>query len=1123
MSDPVPSPDNERWRRMIELFAAALDRDEKERKGVLDAAGADPELRRDVESLLSAHLTGETLEGAAGGRGGGWAGALTSSWRPSLTEDGRAGPSPPRTASLDPGQRLGRYEIRAHLGAGGMGEVYRAFDPRLHREVAIKIVGSRVPPGPQALRRFEQEARAASALNHPNIVTVFDIGEEGSVPYIVMELLDGESLRRVLDRPLPAAPLLNLAVQIADGLAAAHERQIVHRDLKPENILVSRTGIAKILDFGLARFHLAEVLAEDADASEQLTQEGAVLGTPGYMPPELVSAGTADARSDQFSLGVILYEMATGRRAFPGRSGFERIARTLNGEPPPLAQARPDLPKSLVRVVETCLRKAPAERFPSTREVLEELRRAHHDAQVPLRGRGARRAGNLPAQRTTLVGRQRELDAIQRLILEEDVRLLTLTGTGGTGKTRLALHAATQLAAHYEDRVVFVRLAAISDPELVAPAIAQALGGGIVTGGSALEGVIGDLRSAGAPTLLILDSFDQVIEAAGGISELIAACPDLAVIVTSREVLRLYGEHDFPVLPLEHPDPHRPVDVERLGEYPAVVLFVDRARAAQPSFRLTTDNASAILELCARLDGLPLALELAAAQVRLLSPEVMLARLENRLELLTGGARDLPGRQQTLRGTIDWSHQLLAEDERALFRRLSAFTGGFTLEAAHAVADPYANLATSVETGVRALVDKSLLQAVEPVGGEPRFLMLETIREYAIERLSASGEEERTRRAHAAYFLVLAEEGGFALSAAQEPRWLRRFEVEHDNFRSALEWLTRSRNAEWGLKMALGLFRFWERGEHLAEGRRRFAALLDLEGCAELPDERAKALFAAGTLATRHGDPVSAAGLHGACLETYRRLGDRWGIVTSLNALGIDHTEAHDYGRARDCFEQSLEIWEELGDHTDFARSLSNLAGVVKLQGDLAEARNLYRKAVAMFERLGDRASQAWAVSFEGDLAREQGDLDTAEALYRTSLEAFRSLEDRWGMGSCQAELGRIARRRGQPAEAATLYRDALSSFGALRHRRGIARVLESVACLAADLGQDERGLRLASAASGLRAQVGVQPAAEDRAELDESISEMEARLGGEAAARAWRQGAALTLDDAIHLGSEVQ
>ena len=931
-----------------------------------------------------------------------------------------------------------------------------------------------------------------------------------------MELVEGESLRQLIRGPCPLELVLLVGTQIADGLVAAHERAIVHRDLKPENILVSSEWVVKIVDFGLAQVRL---LPEEPGADAPADPDG-VQGTLGYVAPEILAGEPADPRSDQFSFGAIVYELATGAPAFPGATTLETLTRSVRSEPPPLAEARPELPAALVELVDRCLRKDPAARYGSTRDLRDALRAVQRAAAAPsAHATPARRPSSLPAQRTRLVGRRCELEELQRLVAS-GVRLLTLSGTGGTGKTRLALRVAELLQPEMPGGVIFVPLAAITDPALVVTAIAQAMGVAVSASRPALAGIIADVCSAAGPTLLVLDNFEQVIDAASVVSELLAACPELRVLVTSREVLHLYGEHGYPVSPLGFPDVALSAPPEALADWPAVALFIERARAVKPDFRLTAHNARAVVELCAGVDGLPLALELAAAHTRILPPDAMVARLDRRLGLLAGGARDVPGRQKTLRRTMDWSHQLLSDPEKAAFRRLAVFGGGFTLEAAEAVVDPFGKLGLAIEDAISALVDKSLVQPREAPGGEARFSMLETLREYALEKLTESGEEDRTRRAHAAYFLVLAEEGGTALGTSENVAWLERFEGEHDNLRVALEWLTARGEAEWGLRLALGLFHFWERGEHLAEARRRLDGLLDLDSTRALPALRVRALFAAGVLANMQRDLERGKCLHRQCLDLYGGLGDRRGVVVSLVALANQHVAAGEHDVARALLEQSLAVWEELGDRAGFARSLSNLAFVARDQGRLDEARALYQRSAGLFHRLGDRPSRAWAMSHEGEVASEQGDLTAAETLCGEALGAFRALGDQWGIGSALADLGTIARLRREYDRASRLYGESLASFLALDHWRGIARVLECFACLAADEAQAARGVRLAAAAAALRDRVGAPPPPAVEREVAASLKLLREGMGADAVRAAWLEGAAMPIEEAIRLAT---
>ncbi len=393
-------------------------------------------------------------------------------------------------------------------------------------------------------------------------------------------------------------------------------------------------------------------------------------------------------------------------------------------------------------------------------------------------------------------------------------------------------------------------------------------------------------------------------------------------------------------------------------------------------------------EICARLDGLPLAIELAAARTKLLSPPAILERLASRLQLLTGGARDLPARQQTLRQAIDWSYDLLNEREQKLFRRLSVFAGGCNLEAVESVCDTKNDLDMEVLDGMTSMVNNSLARQIEQLDGEPRFLMLETIREYGLEKLLASGEEPQIRRAHAAYCLVPAEEGAAEDSGPKLLAWLDRFEIEHDNFRRALEWLTVNREQEWGLRLGAALFRFWEMREHFAEGRDRLGKLLRF-GKAEPTHLRLRVLLGAGVLAAAQGDNIHSDQMFRENLEIARQLGDKHSIAIALNALAITTRDRGDLAAARTIFEENLALWRELQDTPALARALSNLANVVKSLGDYAQARSLCRECQSLFREVGDRTGIAWALNHEGDGARDQGDSQAARSLYEQSLASF--------------------------------------------------------------------------------------------------------------------------------------
>lgn len=1001
---------------------------------------------------------------------------------------------------LASGTQLGRYRILRPLGAGGMGEVYVAEDARLGRQVAVKVIRSTEEVTSRARARFEQEARAASALTHPNIVTIFDIGDAGEQPFIVMELLEGRTLRESAREPLPLPDLIRIAVQIADALSSTHERGIVHRDLKPENVFVTKEGNAKILDFGIARIRHAD-FDDGALTAARLTAKGSAIGTIGYMAPEVIAGEPADFRADIFSLGCILYEMAAGKRTFAGHSVAEVLAANLKEDPQPLPSIRPDLPPDFCRIVEKALRKNREERYSSTSALRDDLA-----AVTEAPARAPERPAWLPPPDFPLLGREAELEAIRRMVIDERVRLVTVTGPGGSGKTRLALTAAEQLLPWFAGRVFFVPLAAVTGRDLVGSAIAQALGAGDPSR-APLPSAIATLRSSEAGALIVIDNFEQVIDAADDVAELIAACSSVTILVTSREILHLYAERTLAVPPLPLPASLPEIKVDDVLKNPAVMLFVQRARAVNPALELDPASVAAIAEICRHLDGLPLAIELAAARTRLITPRAMLTRIGERLKLLTGGARDLPGRQQTLRRTLDWSYELLSAGEQALLRRLSVFSGSFTFEQAEAVSDPFGRLDLDVVDGVGSLVDKSLLVRKGDEGDEPRFAMLGVVRDYAAEQLAASGEEEETRKAHAAYYLVLVEEGS---------RDLESLAREHDNIRSGLEWATATGRVEWGLRMAVGIFPFWERSEHLTEGRRRLDALLATRD-AKVDDQlRARALFAAAVLACTQKDYAAAVEKAEESLTLYRGANDRGGMAVSCNCLGLAFTELRDLERAAESLQSALSLWSASGDQTSYARSLTNLAAVRRLQGEHEAARQMYGETEAVFSRLNDFSGAAWARNHQGDVARELGDLDSAARHYESALAAFRQMGDQWGIASSLADLGHLARRQGRFEDAIAAYRESLDHFARLHHSRGIARVLEAMALLAVEQERHERALTLAGAASRLREILGAPLPEPEQGELDRGLERARAALHLAGARQPYQCGRCMGVNEAV-------
>jgi len=1020
---------------------------------------------------------------------------------------------------LTPGLKLGPFEIVAPLGAGGMGEVYRARDTRLERTVAIKLLPAAFSADSARLHRFEQEARSASALNHPNIVTIYELGRDGSTHYIAMELVEGKTLRQLLDSGLmPMRRTIDITVQIAEGLTKAHEAGITHRDLKPENVMISRDRFVKILDFGLAKQDSPrEQHSDTSTTSTSLTAPGLIVGTIGYMSPEQVAGQPLDFRSDQFSFGLVLYEMVTGKRPFQRNTAAETLVAILREEAEPIAVQNRNVPAPLCWAIERCLAKEPDKRYVSTRDLARELAAIRDCFSEEPAKQPETRPTNLPVSRTGFVGREKEVAAAKELLLRQDVRLVTVTGPGGIGKTRFAVEVASGLVERFPGGIHFVPLSPVGDPGLVASMIVQTLAIREVGGLPALEILKKNLQdSLRAPMLFLLDNFEHLVAAAPTVAELLAAGPNLKILVTSRAALHVYGEHEFPVPPLALPESRSGRSLKVLSESPAVVLFVQRAVAAKPGFELNQENAGAVAEICARLDGLPLAIELAAARVKVLSPSSMRTRLASRLQLLTGGARDLPQRQQTLRAAMDWSYDLLNAAEQTLFRRLSVFVGGCNLEGIEAICDAKGDLDLDLLDGMASMVDKSLAQQVEAANGESRFVMLETIREYALEKLGASGEEALTKRAHAAYCLVLAEEDAPEQGGVERAAWLERCALEHDNLRAALEWLTETGNAEWGLRLGTALFRFWEIREYLAEGRDRLGRLLKLAGAAAPTKARTRALFAAGVLAAEQGDYASADALIGESRDIARRLGDKTGVAVSLNAQAVFIRDRGDVPTAHALFEESLLLWRELGDLKAVARALSNLANVVKLQGDYDRARSLYADCLSIFRGLGDRTGVGWSLNYQGDAARDQGDFASARSLYERALAIFWELGDRWGIAGTLADLGSLAREQGDYSTAHSLYRESIIIFQELEHKRGIARLLECFACSAAAQVDAERSLRLAGAAAALRQNIGAPLTPTERIKLESNLEPARQAMSNTAGTTAWLQGWALPVEKAV-------
>ena len=681
----------------------------------------------------------------------------------------------------------------------------------------------------------------------------------------------------------------------------------------------------------------------------------------------------------------------------------------------------------------------------------------------------------LPMPPTPLIGRAAESAAVRRLLAQPEVRCITLTGAPGIGKTRLALQVAS--AGGFADGVTFLSLAPIRDPGLVMPAIAHAVRAKGASERPPVERAQAALRRKAM--LLVLDNFEQVLGAAPLISELLMACPAVKVLVTSRAVLHLRGEYEFIVPPLALPDPARLPAVETLARCEAVALFLQRARAMIPGFRLTAENARAVADICVRLDGLPLAIELAVPRLKLFSPQTLQARLAHRLAWLTDGPQDLPSRQQTLRNAIAWSDELLAPFERLLFRALAVFVGGWTLEAAEAVGAAVANAVASptsaVADGLAALIDQSLVRHGTPAPREPRFGMLETVREYGAEQLVASGREDAARRAHARYYVALAERIEPQLYGPDQAMWMESVEREHGNIRAALAWLLDRDEIGMALRLSGCLQNFWVVHDHFSEGQQWLATILARSGQAPAM-QRIKALRGAATLALRRGD----------------------------------------YARAGAWREESLALCREIGDPQLIAESLLTLGSVAAVQGESDRAIALFTESLTLARQVNDRRTIAHVLSQTGEMARLRGDDARAVELYEESLTLWRAMGETERVAMVLHNLGPVIYRQGDPRRAAALLAESLALSWELRNTHGSAICLVGIAGVIGARGKALAAARLLGAADALRTAVGVQWEPVDRSEFDRSMATVRAHLNAETLATAWTEGAFLTLEQAV-------
>jgi non-specific serine/threonine protein kinase len=981
--------------------------------------------------------------------------------------------------TLEPGSNFGRYRIDAELGRGGMAVVYRATERQLDRPVALKVIAPEMARDRAFLERFRREALAAASLEHEHVLPVYGAGSVGDVAYLAMRFVEGSDLDELIrvEGRLEPARAVRLVAQVASALDAAHARGLVHRDIKPGNILIGQRSdgeVAYLTDFGVAHI---------LTAAGSLTATGEWIGTPAYAAPEQLRGAPLDARVDVYALGCVLFKALTGRQPYERDSPSALMWAHLEEPPPSVRDLAPEVPAALDAAVQAGMAKSAADRPESAGALALAASVALDDVALPAttpfraatplveadRPRLELRM-KVPASPTGLIGRRAELEQLTTLVGGPEVRVLTLVGPGGIGKTRLGIELARRLGSQFADGVGFVELAAITDPELVVPTIAHAIGVAARPGEPLAETLGSTLASAEG--LLVLDNFEQVLDAAPALSSLLRDAPRLTLLITSRSPLHIGGEHEYPVRPLSLPEG---TEMSSVTGSDAAMLFLERARAARPDFEIAEVTAEAVAQICVRLDGLPLALELAAARIKLLSPDALLRRLGERLPQLGSGPRDMPTRQQTLRSTIDWSHNLLSAPEQVLFRRLGVFVGGFSTEAAEDVCGEA--LEIDVLEGLEMLIDKSLLQAAPGLAGEPRFSMLETIRDYALECLAASAEERALRDRHAAWCLRLADRAARLVDDASVAAVV---DLERPNLRSAVNWLLDTDDGAAAARLALALRDLMEARGYVVEAR----ALFERVGTdPSVPaSDAAQALGFATWCAVVVRDYAGARSYVGRLVALAEAAGDPAAHSVALGYAGMIAADEGDRDRARPLLEASVQRARESGDDRVLSAALNNLANIDEDDGDWQGAARHYDESVLIARRTGNAQSIA------------------VELL---------------GLSIACAQTGRLDEAHRHAREAVEL---AAGLHSPLIH----GRALRTYAFFARKQGDSERAVRLLAAATAFEP-ADVELRSGDLANEEATLEAARAALGEEQVERAWAEGNQLDVEAAIAYATSVQ
>ena len=909
---------------------------------------------------------------------------------------------PGAAAAASPGlTHWGSLQILESLGRGGFGHVYRAFESGLDREVALKLWRRR--DGEAEATRQIAEARTLARLRHPNLPVVFGVAEHEGWLGMWTELIRGRTVEEMIaaQGPLGAREAALIGVEICRALAAVHAAGLVHRDVKTSNVMREESGRVVLVDFGLAV--RADSLLEPLAA-----------GTPPCMAPETLRGERATAASDLYSLGVLLYRLVTAAYPYEGATAQEIADAHARGARITLAERRAELPAGFVRVLERALEPTAAARHESAEELEHALAEFLQSSAVGrLRPGAAEERSTLPQPLTHFVGRREEL--AECLEAMRSFRLVTLLGPGGSGKTRLAIRAAEAVAGEPQARVAFVDLSPLTHPDAVAAETRRALG--VAGQRRPLAEALGS-----APGLLVLDNCEHVLEGAAAMAvELLSAAPRWQALATSRSPLKVPGESVVEVPPLALPPAGANATPAALRGFDAMRLFVERARLVRPDFRLTDDNAAAVADICRRADGLPLAIELAAARVRALTPMEILDRLPDALRLLDRGSFSSSAHHQTMEAAIRWSYDSLTESEQRWMDSLAVFAGAWTLPAAARVCLDGADELQALDA-VTGLIERSLVTTAPPCLGVSRYRFLEILRAFALTRLRESGRFEELEQRHAQYFVQLAEGAEPHLWGPDQAAWAVRLEADHPNFLAALAWMRdRPECAVDHLRLAGALSRFWMMRAHLSLGRQALEHAL-AGGSAADPAARARALLGSGALAIYQSDHAVARARCAEAIELYRAIGDDSGVARTLVILGVVAHDALDYSGALGHYSQALALFRRLGDTRGIGHILNNMGALRMRQEDWSEARRLLEEALPHVEAAKDPGTLVLLLTNLGFVSLRQGmDHEAGSSLIR-ALEGAREHGLMRHAAAILETAGALLAARHESAIAARLY-----------------------------------------------------------------------------------------------------